>query len=82
MTAPNKAEYKVILYRVLNPLHKANSRKWHKFHKMLLASCIQSIHKDLVMGVDILEGLLCFWSKLSAHLAEALSVFEMLCHSE
>jgi len=66
LTTPIKAEYKNILYRVLIPLHKANSRKLHKFHETLLACCIQFILKDLSIGLDILDGLLRFWPHQSA----------------
>jgi len=66
LTTPIKAEYKNILYRVLIPLHKANSRKLHKFHETLLACCIQFILKDLTIGLDILDGLLRFWPHQSA----------------
>eukprot|EP01084_Bolivina_argentea_P166132 288509_1 len=45
LTTPIKQEYKNILYNVLIPLHKVNSRKLHKFHETLLACCIQFILK-------------------------------------
>eukprot|EP00484_Ammonia_sp_Unknown_P018285 CAMPEP_0197034718 /NCGR_PEP_ID=MMETSP1384-20130603/12730_1 /TAXON_ID=29189 /ORGANISM="Ammonia sp." /LENGTH=955 /DNA_ID=CAMNT_0042464673 /DNA_START=76 /DNA_END=2943 /DNA_ORIENTATION=+ len=66
LTTPIKQEYKNILYNVLIPLHKANSRKLHKFHETLLACCIQFILKDLSIGLDILSGLLKYWPFQSA----------------
>eukprot|EP00488_Nonionellina_sp_1-RS-2012_P001169 TRINITY_DN1880_c0_g1_i1.p1 TRINITY_DN1880_c0_g1~~TRINITY_DN1880_c0_g1_i1.p1 ORF type:complete len:381 (-),score=121.62 TRINITY_DN1880_c0_g1_i1:496-1596(-) len=66
LTTPIKLEYKNILYNVLIPLHKANSRKLHKFHETLLACCIQFILKDLSIGLDILTGLLKYWPYQSA----------------
>ena len=66
LTTPIKQEYKNILYNVLIPLHKSNSRKLHKFHETLLACCIQFILKDLSIGLDILQGLLKYWPFQSA----------------
>jgi len=66
LTTPIKQEYKNILYNVLIPLHKSNSRKLHKFHETLLACCIQFILKDLSIGLDILTGLIKYWPFQSA----------------